>query len=102
MFAEMKQLGTLLLDQTQKKSWIERNLACQEISLLIQVIDSKELGIQPGQAQSKPANTGKWDQTKTLMEQQKKSKVFFEEREKKKDSDILSSDEDFTSVKVGN
>jgi hypothetical protein len=28
MFAEMKQLGTLLLDQTQKKSWIERNLAC--------------------------------------------------------------------------
>lgn len=68
MFAEMKMLGTLLLDQTQKKTWIERNLGSQEMSLLIQVIDSKELGIQPGQVSQKPANTGKWDQTKNLLD----------------------------------
>ena len=97
MIAESKQLG-IRIQQTQKKSWLER-YAGQEVSLLIEVIDSKELGITPGQVQARPTTMTKWGQTNSNLDQPKKAKVYFEEKEKKKESDILSSDEDFTSVK---
>ena len=98
MIAESKQLG-IRIQQTQKKLWLER-YAGQEVSLLIEVIDSKELGITPGQPPAtRPTTVTKWGQTNANFDQPKRTKVSFEEKEKKKEFDILSSDEDFTSVK---